>query len=1802
MKDFTDYLENTYEKDPLLSEAVHLKINYDATEPKSNRDLIHFLQMPKRRCIYKIDLIPEPLSTEQVNFNRLLRKVYLEMKSPKGSSAHEAMPIIRKAKKNWVEEKKAGPIGLQIQCRSQEQRGKEPVNELSAVGSEKILLKEIYKAVGQIEPELDKLLLQSLTDKTKLVIAMKKKEVPSLIYGLTLLLNLYRTNDKNELIRFHNFLGKLEITNEHTLKLWMKILISLGENSTSAHLGLLLDVQEKLETHSTLLNSIGGLFDNLPYPDLNQFVVELGKSKKELKSYIESFDKDPKAARAPQYNEHGRLTKTTQQILDEQFDISQLHRVVTKMKNLVEEGRLTHQLQYKLTQQVIYINAIGKDHPLTVDSKLYSNLTTVSRSELHKLSEVLITQVRNPVLSDHAKMKAKLNLLAVMREQYFRTTGQFLDTTQILSILMSLNYQQSNLLMEMDSEERQNATTAVLAAMQWVVADGGIVDVCMRNRDLVKENYLDNGVNHFFASLGISSAVIEADDPAGTYQVGGINYSTFVDLVFYRSRAKRESENLIAKKLGTPLSSNLIINGRDCSTIDERIVFDLVENTVESEPNPYAWIYPLINEFVNQKEFRNVDVLSGDVWDEEQDLANLKQFLNTHAPTESHRGQLDGLSDLKLNTWINLACRVQQLVGGEDYTIISTNTPTYVAAPRYQSSLSLQENYTFSKEAQYFLHAHLQKKYPSKHFVIESEKKVIDSVPAKDLFDVYKEQGRIVGLFGRLDRALDKQRNLLNIDVAYQVPSHYKKHERDRFDTPPSANNVEHLKKIKKIVAQARAGQPVILLATDTNHVKELFHELSEQFAKDGRDIQIGAFTGEESEEIRKNWAKNNAGQFNTITITTSLLIKDITFDTEHEEGFLGIQTSLDTSRKTGKFIDRLAGDGKPGQYVAIYEENGLIFSNSWPFQPETNRERILEEVDRIQRKKNQEIAVERYYTQTVSSMQMVVLKQFDEWQALLHLIYPQNAWKKLDQELFAQREDLISSLAEQWNKCLENSDPEHVYPNPYIRRDRNKKLQTSALDNALQEYEKAMEFIWITHRNVLKEKTEGRIKEESINALRCNYLEEVVLSEQLHLQKLALRQQKITTVLDRKKASRVVDSGLDVNGAMLAYSDVPKEEYRAGFSKNQLKLLVKDTIQEIERSSLSANAKSLFIQRLNRAENFLALEQVLKDYYAKNLPEKYRMQPILCELIRIYNYSGIPETVELQELKRTYIDNVAFEIVENLEQSLSWSFKENRGLFYWLERTAVKKAAQEILSAVDGVKKATDTPSRQLALKNLYKLLIQHQAQLEGLWIFSFGHQNTRTLINQTLKTLDNLTVIGSGSDQLNASFIQECQEEAHSDVMKKQFESALEKIERQNSSWLKNNPQWIAIKEQLQSIQSDNNTVYVMDDLYYFLSKMGKELNYSNSPVFKPVIELRGELRSIWNKFSQDHKDLISQTKHFEYKAVKLQESLEGLNGYEVKGVRIKPAHTGFNEYFDLIIEGTGSHPLLDSFLHYKPNISVLKQKRISLVSLQEQKNARISVLQELQKEQFPVLGSRENKPVDPTLFPESCRAQVRDILLLKDLAVSQLPDDLNGFSPKEQNLFFDRDLVRDWEPTQLTLEQIERLKDKQLKSEFIDLYNKINGINPEPSPSFFSRVVSFLVSPFLGMESSEDLRYQFDELKRRPQNQLTAILQRKIDEKLKALTSHLTALQMDVVGSETLAEQIEFLEEKIAEEDRKSSVIIKRFKNLDQLYDFEMELRNFKAAQSPVPMIQSSTEQTLEGEEEEDILAAEGMLSYW
>ncbi|MGT3155900.1 hypothetical protein ACVSNX_10915 [Legionella pneumophila] len=1332
------------------------------------------------------------------------------------------------------------------------------------------LFDAVIAAVEKAGLDVEHELLIQFIRTTSAIIESTAAILPEMISLLTVLIKSFSNCDKSELIRYCCLINKFEKTDDKTLTQWIKILTVLGENVEAEKADLLFDVQSRLEIHSVLLEDISSLFNYPPYPTLDVFSAKLHEYSRELKLYIDSFDRDPTGTRASKVNQEGILLKTREQILNEQFDASQIQEVVAKIQSVDNGAGLSCKEQYELAQQVVFINAIGKDFPLKTANANYTDLTQLGRDKLQELSDFLITEMRRLDISKEDKLRTQLKLVAVMREQYFRCTGLFFDTTQMISLLLSLHHQEQNVLLEVSPNENSSAPpAAVLAAMQWVLAAGGTVDVCFANHRLIAQGYLEKGDRDFFTYLGIPSSVVEANSEFGTYQVGGINFSTLSDLTSYRSHAAIEDEELSIDRYGYPVSSHLILNNIDFSNVDDR---------------------------------------------------TLSQF--------------------------------------------------------------------------------------------------------SSLFDDYKGKGRVVRI---------TEIEGTTGEVVGQT---------SRFDMD--------------------AGYRIFLAR------KSLQEELNTQISANGR---------------------------------------------------------------------------------------------------------------------REEEAVKQHVIQSVSNIQQVVLNQLEEWQAFLHLIYPKSEWRQLDNELFVQRSELIDSLKRQWIQCLEESDPDKMYTNPYVRRDVFQRLQTRELEKTIQAYEKSVSSIWNLNRDQLKAKTENRFSEGSVNALRCKYLEEVNLSEQIKWSKLSARLKKKEAAQEKKRNHRHLESAVEVTGAMLSYHDGDLEPYRLAFVNSQLKLWIRDISKEINNSSLPASVKQGLIERADNADNFLALELLLIDYESRwldkeKLSEKFRMQPIISDMLKVYQLAGFEEHKELQILKETYLDNTAAQIIHHLDKTLAWAKPENRGPWYWIERSAVKIAANEILALVNEVKQARDSSSKQAAIKKLYKALCKHQAQLEDVWIFSFGHKNTRDLIHQTLNTMDGLTVLGRDEGALDINFIQECKEEAQYYLLQEKFNSILEEFEKNNSQILNANFEWQEVKRQLQQRQNENCKVYTLNEMYYVLCKKINELSISYSLLREPLVQLRGMIRTLWNGFQEKHQDIMDESKYFDFKAQKIKEDLEGIEGYSVFNVKVKKGYTGFNEYVELIIEGEGTSGLFEGFMQYKSRLTELTEAYRQLEFSLQQNKLELRNLDRIHAKQLPFLKDRVKGNIEVELFPEQCRSKVKEILTLKGWLNGQIPEDLSQFPENMQNHFLDRNTLKNMDRNTMTMEQIDQIKDCQLKADLVELYNKMHKIDEERSKSWFStvtrRIVDLIPSMFRQEETEDDWRYQFKELQGRSDSILQSSLTKKIMTKYDALINELVLIQRNLVQQlDSGNKKIQFLKDKILEEKRKTNVIIKRFDNLNDFYDFETKLKRFKAVPPIAPV---------------------------
>ncbi|MCL5272699.1 MAG: hypothetical protein M1486_05280, partial [Gammaproteobacteria bacterium] len=1029
-----------------------------------------------------------------------------------------------------------------------------------------------------------------------------------------------------------------------------------------------------------------------------------------------------------------------------------------------------------------------------------------------------------------------------------------------------------------------------------------------------------------------------------------------------------------------------------------------------------------------------------------------------------------------------------------------------------------------------------------------------------------------------------------DVEITYRVPSHLKDNE-EKFSASISSHSEEFLQRISIALNMVESGQPVLLVAKDAKHAIELSKQLSDYLNSKNIPARIDVFTGTESEEIRHQWFLENKLKQLKIAVTIPDLASNKEFNTPPSAQCLAIQAYMDEPAETKRIIDHLSSFGTSCHFVAIHEENRILSVLSHSLTSDKDKKLILESISANKQNRNQERAVEHFYLQSVTSIQRVALSQFDEWQAFLHLVYPGAEGKRLDKELLLVRQDFIKKMEKDWTKLLAATNRERAHPNPYIRRNANNTLDTITLDNAVKSYTVSVDTLWSSVRVALKDKAIGRIAANSVNELRSKYLEQADFQQLLVLDKLALREGIKTTQRDRKKASRLVKSALDVNGAMLKYAEGNANLYQQPFIDQQIRLLAQDICKQINLSSLSSKTKKILIERTLNADNLVSLELVLIDYEDRwsrgnRNSDKYRMQPVINEMLRIHQISGVAASDQLLVLKNIYLDNAANDIVEDLDHALSWARNENRGFWYFLERTAVQDAAIDILNAVDDVKYAADPVKLKVALKNLYSVLTTHQAQLDGMWIFSFGHKNIRDLINRTLYALNDLTVIGSGRDELSLDFINECKEEAQSNLAKQKFRGVINQLEERNKPWLRENKEWQEIISTLEIIQSENPSLYVIDEMHHFMSAKCNDLSQNKSRIIDPLIHLRGTLRSLWHDATMKHKELLTESVHLDLKREQIRQDLEKTPGYEVNSVELLAGTNGSREYYDLVIQGKGTLPLSDHFSGYDSQLSEMRHDRNVLESQLAVHKSQMNRFEQLINEQLSLISEGKWQQINVDLFPLASQEHITTVCSLLSYVSGVMPVQLDDFALETQNNFFDRELINSLDDDvflnpelneaeiQQMVQQIDNITNDDLKTNFKQLFYKIHPqpVDQKTSSSWWSpkpwisNLASRVFSTFSPQESVEDWRYDFQILKDIPRSYLTKLFTPQIKEKISALSSELEAwraFEKDSINA--INEQLSFIDLTIAEEGTKSGAIIRRFDSLDMLYEFENSLRD-------------------------------------
>lgn len=1459
-----------------------------------------------------------------------------------------------------------------------------------------------------------------------------------------------------------------------------------------------------LLANTGLLTEIAELYDFTPYPDIQLLAKELCKTSYNLKIFLQAFDADPYAMRADRGNS------------DKQTDLSNAKQLLTELRYCIKDKNLSSALCYELGQQLTYINALATEPFLVLAN---SPLMTLERKKLRDISTQLIAQLAEPDLSSEHRTKAQLNLLAVFREQYFRSNGIYLSARQLLLVLLSLQKADSHVLLELSCDDKKNITP-ILAAMQWALNTGESVDVCVADREALNQTAQYQA---FFNAIKAPFVQIRADSATGSYKEDGINYSTLPDLALYYTQQKPGKHR-----------RHLILDDAYQGRTNFKALYELSGPADKVDDN-FSWVYPLINEFISQPQHANIQ-------DDASQAAELKSYLSRKCSL-SQQSMLDDIADSQLSIWYQSACKAVRLVEGQDYSLIIDEAPACVKAvpTPTNNGLTGAGDFIFGQGVQQLLHARLQPLYPQLAFEIMPESESQSWVASiSQLLNNYRFDGRVLGLSLHIDEAAIRacHERLFTLDNAYRTSPYVLQQDRKY-----SALNAQIMQKITHMLTNIEDGQPIIVLAKDRHHADWLQQQLEQHQMKQGLTPSCALLASDEQDDTGTQQLKAYEGTPGSITVITSSALNHRAIFTNHQKGFKVIQPFFDSKRTLKKALNVTSNNH--GQYALIYEQEGLCVSHSWQYQKPQDKRHILNEFAELSHKRNQQHAASLSCINAIAPINHAVLEQFQVWQEFYTLLCSAAEYRQKVGELNLKNEQLIQGIETSWQQQL-NEDRDNDYPLISI----NKPLDLVAYKTKIQQ-------LWLEQKEYFNDLIAEKIDAGSVNQHRFNYLNGRSFQEQVHAKQIAAVAEAVCARKARKKHVDHTEQGFDVNGAMLRYSDAEASLFALGYTCEQLKKLRSRLINCITQSALSKNTRANLINKVSVVSSLLAFEQVLIDYGQRldtlNVLEKYQLQPQVAQLCRIYSNLGLPPSASLNKLKKLYYDNSTRELVYSLECALYWATPKNQGLGFWLERSAVKSAAIELLGAVATIKEAGDAEQRGAAIKRLYQLLAIHQTRLDGLWIFSFGHKNTRELIKQTLAAMDELVVLANGRTQLNQPFINECQENAHKALMQEQFWQHVVTLEKKHGSALYKDQQWLQLKNEFQQIVNNNQSIYSLDELYSLLVEMGGRDAIKYSPLVPHLAHLRGVLRSLWNDFSHEHHELARSSRYFTHQEMNLMGQLNHISNCAVQQVSLNHTANGGNDSLELLIDGRVdiNNPLFAQFVGYKTQTIDLQiqKKRLTDGLLQQQQH--YQKLCDFSTHELPKLKPG-NTVVSTASVPASLVQSVEKIQSLIRIHEDGPSSETEGLELQMSMKLEDRDRLRTLTVNDLNLKSISDVHSESLKHELTELHNKIHGIEQQPQ-GWFSNLRSYL-----GLEVSHD-----DLLKAMVStcdNELKESLQQQIDTQFMQLETEIVALQCQLQQDMAFsAHQLSVVDGEIADECQKGQLLLRRFADRGAFYQF-------------------------------------------
>ncbi|WP_051544406.1 hypothetical protein [Legionella cherrii] len=1410
------------------------------------------------------------------------------------------------------------------------------------------------------------------------------------------------------------------------------ILCGLANNKkdSTVNLPALLELTQGLGRRPSVeVDRVLKLFATKPYPNTQSLNLALGAHDSEkIRAYCLSFDTNPFAKAGEQRD------------LAKQFATDRIKDALLSLQDLLHETDFPHALQMQLAKQLTYIETLGYTDPLNPNNFTgLKKLTACSRHDLKERACTLLQQLRSKAINQEQVEETYLELLAYLREIYFRTTGLFPNTTQMLVLLLALKDPSSNLLMRIKTGEGKSINTPMLSVLQW--AQGGTVVQWTANPTLLIRDY-ENSCEPFFSFLGIRSALIQSNTPTKNFIHEGINCSTVEDMASFHLAAKIDGNEDLLKPKG-PV--HIVLDECDDALLDQLTLYKLVaEAEAAHGDNPAQWIYPIAYQFVKLPAFRKTNP----AWDEDEDLDQFRIFLSKQI-NEQFNGDVDkqnylmASSNTQLKQWIHASCIAATLVENKHFIMqpvkekdeTGHDTIKKIACvPLIRSTPKLGS--IFTEEVQQALQARLkaERKDQAQYIFIDPVPSVLASQSAQGLIKFFqKTLGRLLGISATPGDKLELESLATSLGIqAVSVAPHAgdKRINHDpifTFDREGTIKAIhETFNKIKcpvtkvnleiknpneeiqtheqqqKLFEERREAiqewsytqtQPILIVSEDFDEAQAIGNSLKE-YEKQGFIIQV--ITGKESPEQLEKLIEQ-AGKVNTITVGTAMLAKGIDINPgNHPKGLFVIQTYPDTERMTTQIGGRAARNGKPGEWLPIYQvkpPQNLLDQFLYYVFPWT-RQRINEQsVEVVRNKIKLQATVDRIYTQAIDEAQQILIQQIEAWESLICELYPDKLQIKF--ELYQWREALLSELT----------------------RSQDTNVTESSLTESIEQFKKSACRLWGT---ALEEKWAAKAEKAPHmsyeQGLRLKFLKQLDFSQELNIQtKLQQKGKQFSAGAKALMYQNLETIIADKAGAVLEYtkpSDQTKKSLELAQSKQVLPYLVgafctvcPEAIKTLFPKNTSQNgsfvpeinrkAINKLIEQKNRVwrseEKQEVTESIIQFYQKKlmeaddepvkllskvkplilsycsqlnnfSLVEQFKVQGMVLSFSTLYRNLGLPEDESLNTLKKTYDEEIMKKLAKYLIDEFDWVQKKPEPFHAYFERTVAKNAALEIYNLA---KELDNVPQDKDKIQELYSALERHKAVLKDKYLFSISHSSPRNVINDALDAIDSLNNI----PHCDLDFRKNCHDKIVAEHQINAFRNCLGNTSPYFFKTV--DPTWTHLKETLlkMSRQSKDNPSHVVHELYEAIERFSSYNAYQ--PYLKQLNALKKQLaHSIGELGKSDglHQDV--QESLFAQK----QNRFANLLKVNPEHVRIQNGTDGIQSYIELQIE---DEPLQQGFTGYES--SFLKR-----VEAERNELRRVKTVFEENKNNL--LNLSDAKAIET--LPERKRPEFERLFKLKEL----------------------------------------------------------------------------------------------------------------------------------------------------------------------------------------------------------------------